>query len=103
MNHKSAWAEEATAPLTPDQENQPRRRIVTPTKTSVIGTKEGVPKDVLIVVSKMKTYVKARADMNTSGDVADVLSDLVRYHIDEALGKARQEGRKTLMARDFTG
>jgi histone H3/H4 len=39
--------------------------------------------------------------MNTSGDVADELSNFVRVLVNEALHNARAEGRKTLMARDF--
>jgi histone H3/H4 len=40
--------------------------------------------------------------MNTSGDVADILSDFVRSHCDEAIENARKDGRKTVMARDFS-
>ena len=60
-----------------------------------------IPKEILIVVSKLKDYVKAKGDMNTSGDVSQVLSDIVRRECDRALENARREGRKTLMARDF--
>lgn len=65
------------------------------------GSREQIPRDILIVASKLKDYIKARADMNTSGNVMEVLSDLVRRHCDEAIDKARQEGRKTVMDRDF--
>ena len=58
-------------------------------------------KEVLIVASKLKKYVKDRHDLNTSASVMDKLSDLVRYLVDDAVIRARQEGRKTLMDRDF--
>jgi histone H3/H4 len=49
----------------------------------------------------MKTYINEKSDMNTAGDVADLLSDKIRRLCDEAMDQARAEGRKTVMARDF--
>lgn len=60
-----------------------------------------IPKDILIVVSKLKDYVRARSEMNTSGDVAAVLSEAVRQLCDDAIEQARMDGRKTVMGRDF--
>lgn len=60
-----------------------------------------VPRDILIVVSKLKTYIRARSGMNTSDGVMDVLSDIVRELCDAAVQRAAQEGRKTVMDRDF--
>lgn len=57
--------------------------------------------EVLVVVSKLKGYIKAKADMNTSGDVMDALSDHLRNICDDAILRARNDGRKTVMARDF--
>lgn len=59
-------------------------------------------KDVLVVVSKLKNYVKSKAGMNTSGNVAPTLSDIIRRLCDDAIERARQDGRKTVMDRDFT-
>lgn len=103
MGHKSAWAEEERAPFEVFNPDAPRRRIVTPKTSSNTfkSSKTSIPKDVLIVVSKLKAYVKARADMNTSGDVSEVLSEIVRRECDKAMEEARKEGRKTLMGRDF--
>lgn len=105
-NHKSAWAEEERAPQKADAEARPRRRIVASSsggeKQSFVAAKSGdIPKDVLIVASKLKNYVKAKHGLNTSGNVMDALSDIVRYHVDKAVDNARNEGRKTLMDRDF--
>ncbi len=58
-------------------------------------------KEVLLVVSKLKSYIKATGGLNTSGDVAEVLSDKIRQLCDEAIARAKEDGRKTLMARDF--
>lgn len=60
-----------------------------------------VDKDVLVVVSKLKNYIRNRSGMNTSGSVAEVLSQLVREHCDKAIESAKSDGRKTVMDRDF--
>ncbi len=102
MGHKSAYAEEERAPLTLKEE-RPRRRIVAKSAgRSQEASQSDLPMDVLIVVSKLKAYVKAKSGMNTSGDVGDELSKFVRVLVDEACENARADGRKTLMARDFS-
>lgn len=106
MNHKSAWAEEEKAPkeVYSESAEKPRRRIVANSKTNApVANSSGgqIPKDILVVVSKMKAYIKAKADMNTSGDVSDVLSDYIRRECDRAIERARAEGRKTVMGKDF--
>lgn len=58
-------------------------------------------KEVLIVVSKLKNYIRAQSGMNTAGNVGPRLSDILRGLCDEAVSRARQEGRKTVMDRDF--
>lgn len=79
------------------------RRIVTGSAAPSVATyaKPQVPKEILIVASKLKDYIKARAEMNTSADVMEILSDFVRAKCDEAIDNARQEGRKTVLDRDF--
>ena len=57
--------------------------------------------DVLIVVSKLKNYIRSKADMNTSGNVAAALSGIIRQLCDDAIEKAKRDGRKTVMDRDF--
>jgi hypothetical protein len=106
MNHKSSWAEEEVAPTkdnylaSADSERVPKRVIVSSPSDSSKGVTK-IPKETLIVVSKLKNYVKAQHDCNTSANVIDILSDYVRSLCDQAAIKARQEGRKTLMDRDF--
>lgn len=58
-------------------------------------------KDILVVVSKLKNYVRSVSGLNTSGNVAPKISDAVRRLCDQAIVKAQGEGRKTLMDRDF--
>lgn len=58
--------------------------------------------DVLVVVSKLKNYIKNTSDMNTAGNVAPALSGIVRSLCDQAIENARNDGRKTVMDRDFS-
>ena len=98
MGHKSAWAEEEKAPTSNNTSDRPRRRIVA---GSSGGKPVNYPMDILIVASKLKDYVKQKHDLNTSANVMEQLSHIVRYAVDNAVDNARAEGRKTLMDRDF--
>ena len=57
--------------------------------------------EVLVVASKLKSYIKAKSGMNTSGAVVDAVSAKVRTLCDQAMENAKREGRKTVMDRDF--
>jgi hypothetical protein len=57
-------------------------------------------RDILVVVSKLKKYIKDRSGMNTSDSVADVISDHVRAVCDEAIRAAGSDGRRTVLDRD---
>jgi hypothetical protein len=104
MNHKSSWAEEERAPQKGEENSvrTPQRRIVPskPTGNKTIPSGD-FPMDILIVASKLKAYIKAKHDMNTSGNVMEALSHIIRLEADKACEKARADGRKTLMDRDF--
>jgi histone H3/H4 len=56
--------------------------------------------EILIVVSKLKKYIRERSGMNTSDAVADVLSEHVRAICDDAIRTAAADGRKTVLDRD---
>lgn len=106
MNHKSSWAEENRSPRKEDyvpsaDESAPRRIIVgsKPANTEAVGSAN--EEDILIVASKLKQYIKDKHDMNTSANVMEILSHIVRRHTDQAVAKARGEGRKTVMDRDY--
>jgi len=58
--------------------------------------------EVLVVASKVKGYIKAQGDMKTSASVLEALSDKIRAMCDGAIAKARQDGRKTVLDRDFS-
>jgi len=58
--------------------------------------------NVLVVVSKLKKYIKQKAELNTSGAVADTISEMIRVMCDKAIENAKNDGRKTVMERDFT-
>jgi hypothetical protein len=80
------------------------RRIVSspsPGGSPSPGSKQQMPREVLIVASRLKEYITARSEMNTSAGVMDVLSDFVRIACDRAIDNARAEGRKTVLDRDF--
>lgn len=99
LNHRDAWCVEERAPREDAAEQgtvtEPRRRIV------ASAAPEREPAEVLIIASRLKDYITARADMNTSADVMDALSDIVRASTDAAIRRARAEGRKTVKGRDF--
>jgi len=59
-------------------------------------------KEVLVVISKLKNYIREKSGMNTAGGVAPVLSDLIRQLCDDAIARAKGDGRKTVMERDFS-
>lgn len=106
MNHKSSWAEENRSPRKEDyvpstDESAPRRIIVgsRPANAETVGSAN--EEEILIVASKLKQYIKDKYDMNTSANVMEILSHIVRRHTDQAAAKARNEGRKTVMDRDY--
>ncbi len=57
-------------------------------------------RDVLVVASKIKAYVKGRK-MNTSADAITELSDKVYMMLDQATTRTRANGRKTLKPQDI--
>lgn len=59
--------------------------------------------EILVVQSKVKTYIKAKSGMSTSGAVAGKLSEIVRALCDQAIARAEAAKRKTVMDRDFDG
>lgn len=85
----------------------PARRVVARPQAMTMGQGSQTPKrsnqevEVLVVVSKVKAFVKEIADMNTSASALQALTHLVRDACREASDKARADGRKTIMDRDF--
>jgi hypothetical protein len=58
--------------------------------------------DVLVVISKLKKFIRTRSGMNTSDGVTAVLSDHLRELSVRALRHAAGDGRKTVLERDFS-
>ena len=113
------WAEQQVADDDDDDREQtkpqfpppgptpaPRRLVDTgtpPPARTAIGTSSELAetdRDILIVVSKLKKYIKDRSGMNTSDAVADAISDHVRAACDDAIRAAGADGRKTVLDRD---
>lgn len=119
MNHREAWAEERRAPtreawLREQAEEaasassaapaaasaparEPQRRIASAARAPAARP----PREVLVVVSKLKSYVRERSGMSTSDAVIELLSDKLRDLCDDAIQSAMREGRRTVMERDF--
>lgn len=58
------------------------------------------PNEILVVVSKVKDYIRKQSGMNTSASVMDVLSNYVRTYADQAIAQAEKSFRKTVLDRD---
>jgi histone H3/H4 len=127
--HRDAWADEKRAPskeawdkelaANPEaapppaapkpvaqQGSAPVRRVVGDASPSTAAAVEGniqladAEREILIVVSKMKKYIKDRSGFNCSDAVAEVLSEHVRAICDESIRAAARDERKTVLDRD---
>ena len=74
-----------------------KRRVVGAKPTAV---PEG-PREVLIVASRLKHFIREVYGMNTSDGVLDPLSEEVRRLCVKAVERAKEDGRKTVLDRDF--
>jgi hypothetical protein len=106
MNHRDSGALEKTAPTKEGAKRQEaleraQERATTEKGPTPIVQSGETKHDILVVVSKTKDYVRAASGFNTSDGVMPVLSDRVRALLDEAIRRAAQDGRKTVMDRDF--
>jgi hypothetical protein len=92
----------APPPPAPTTPSPPVRRMVVGDNSAEDGPElsDNFERDVLIVVSKMKKYIKDRSGMNTSDAVAELLSDHVRAVCDDAIRAAARDERKTVLDRD---
>jgi len=92
---------EANSVQASSTQRAPRRTIVNQSASKISQNKATAPQEILIVASKLKNYIKAQSDMNTSTSVMDRLSFKVRLLCDQAIEEARLQGRKTVLDRDF--
>jgi hypothetical protein len=128
--HRDAWAERQRSPSVaaarpsarrksggrrgcrsgrPEPALPPRHRAARlaalPPDRATLGrrTSRGEPgADVLIVVSKLKKYVRDRSGMNTSDGVVPILSDHLRELCREAIRHGRAGRSPHVLDRDFT-
>ncbi len=56
---------------------------------------------VLVVVSKVKAFIRGQSGFNTSDAVMSVLTKKVIQMVDRAIGNAKSNGRKVILDRDF--
>jgi hypothetical protein len=68
--------------------------------TGVVHLNDIVDRDMLVVVSKLKKYIKDRSGMSCSDAVAEVLSDHLRVLCDDSIRAAGRDERKTVLERD---
>jgi histone H3/H4 len=110
--HRDAWAETAKAPSRAEHmvsvnaaaaPSAPARAKIVQTEATRVATAARTEQedDVLVVVSKLKRYIRERSEMNTSDTVVAPLSDHLRALCNEAIRNAARDGRKTVMDRDF--
>ena len=57
--------------------------------------------ETLVVVSKVKNYIKNKAGMSTASNAVEALTRVVEKACDEAIERAEKARRKTVMDRDF--
>ena len=108
MSHKSAGADEYHSPSKEkwlqETSNAPKVRVVSK-NVSIESSNSNIQSlgsdEILVVVSKLKAFVKEATGLNTSADVMPILSDIIRKSCVKAAHSAERNERKTLMARDF--
>lgn len=100
--HRDAAAIEKISP----KSAEPGKRIIPSSNANSLSSSAGAAhkspdQEILVVVSKVKSYIKSQADMNVSDDIMELLSNRIRFFCDEAIKKAQSDGRKTVLERDL--
>lgn len=80
---------------------EPRRNATIVRAAAETGDEEPAEHEVLVVVSKLKKYIRDRSGMNTSDGAMPVLSEYLRELCREAIRQAGLDGRRTVLDRDF--
>jgi histone H3/H4 len=83
-----------------DRDVEPITRSRAPSLATGAPERDDRPRDIIMIVTKVKQYVKERSGMNTSDSVATVLSGHMRRLAREAIRKAAMDDRKTVLDRD---
>lgn len=123
--HRESWAEEARSPsreqylaevaaeqgATPGGldrspvkkivEAQPPRPSEVTSSGTAVGASKAMPVETLIVVSKVKAFIKENSDFNVSQCCVDALTQKVVDECLKGIEHAKGAGRKTVMGRDI--
>jgi hypothetical protein len=75
-------------------------RPVAPTAPPSERQSDAIEKEILVVVSRMKDYIRWKSGYNCSDRVAVPLSEIVRKACNEAIQAAERDERKTVLDRD---
>ncbi len=59
--------------------------------------------EILVVASKVKSFIKEKGECNTSAETIEAVSKVVEDILSKAVASAKAQGRKTVMARDVGG
>lgn len=92
-NHRHAEAMELLSPTKEAFETTP---------TSILTAPKTMKVDTLVVVSKVKGFIKDQSEFNTSQCAIDALTQKVVQECQKAIDHAKSQGRKTVMGRDFS-
>jgi histone H3/H4 len=116
LNHRDAGAFEKRSPTEAQWRAEqvalvarPQSASSAPAVSEKLAAQASVPQssaqetdsEILVVVSKVKEYIRSRSGMSTSDRVMEVLSRRIRAYANDAIRSAEQDGRKTVMDRDF--
>lgn len=105
--HRDAAAIEKKSPTQVEYEKSleasvpGQRRIIASSSVSPVTSIKKDENEILVVVSKVRAYIKSQADMNVSDEIMDILSHRIRYFCDQAIKNAQADGRKTVQDRDL--
>ena len=79
------------------KEAEGRRRVVALRQQP----SEGAEREILVIASRLKAYIRERSGMNTSDGVFEKLSDHLRALAEIGMEGAAEDGRKTVLDRDI--
>jgi histone H3/H4 len=91
-NHRESSADEHRAPTQAEFQKEENMSEEAAKSTET---------EVLVVVSKVKKYIREHSDMNTSQCAIDALTEVVTRQCLQAIENAKSSGRKTVMGKDF--
>jgi hypothetical protein len=80
---------------------EPPRNVTIARTAADTGDEQRAESEVLVVVSKLKKYIRDWSGMNTSDGAVPVLSEYLRELCREAIRQAGLDGRRTVLDRDF--